>query len=192
MYIKVLPLLLLLSVGLSNSQALAQGGGGYKIRKDALEKVQWYHAPREIQILDDRPVINDMRGGQPSSMAPSAAPMSLNGTPLNAAPLPKSGFGASNIPIGGFAAGKPLPAGSSTNMLAGKMAKPQAMGRPGSLLKSTRGSQAAMQPMSAGPARTATYGGSYSAPSGGGMGGGSTQSSTSVSGRITRGSLLKH
>src|SRR5579872_2563452 len=32
-----------------------------KIRKDALEKVKWNTAPREYQIIDDRPIIRDFR-----------------------------------------------------------------------------------------------------------------------------------
>ena len=32
-----------------------------RIKKDSLEKTQWHHAPREFQIIDDRPVIRDFR-----------------------------------------------------------------------------------------------------------------------------------
>jgi hypothetical protein len=32
-----------------------------RIKKDSLEKTQWHHAPREFQIIDDRPIIRDFR-----------------------------------------------------------------------------------------------------------------------------------
>lgn len=34
-----------------------------RVRKDLLEKSHWYVAPREYQIIDDRPVIRDFREG---------------------------------------------------------------------------------------------------------------------------------
>jgi hypothetical protein len=45
------------------SPVLAQQsqGGGPRIRKDSLEHTNWHTAPREFQIIDDRPVIKDFR-----------------------------------------------------------------------------------------------------------------------------------
>ncbi len=87
----------------SGDAAFAQGG--FKIQKNKLDKVQYYHSPREMQILDERPFIKDFRE------APSAPEM----VPLP--PGPKGSMGgyggngggaAGDIPSGGGDGGAPV------------------------------------------------------------------------------------
>src|SRR4029453_7888971 len=130
-----------------------------RIKKDSLEKTRWHNAPREFQIIDDRPIIRDFReapaehgtlelppaptgggggsgggGGGAMGGAPSSLPaggLQLGGpnqgfrsAPAGMGSLPKSGFGATNIPARGMAPKSALPSGSSTNRLMGKMNTP--------------------------------------------------------------------
>jgi len=107
----------------------------------AMERSHWYTAPREYQIVDQRPIINDFRTapvkpgqiaippgpgagggpgggslGDPSGGAGGTSVIPDGGLPVTGgsepgyrsdpsgtSALPKSGFGGSNIPVGGLA-----------------------------------------------------------------------------------------
>ena len=89
-----------LVLGVLATPAMAQGQGGPRIQKNASEKSTWYTAPREFQILDDRPVIKDFRE------APSAAGS------IELPPGPQGGGGAvGGGAMGGGNGGGTLPAG---------------------------------------------------------------------------------
>src|SRR4029450_7946953 len=60
-----------------------------RIKKDSLEKTRWHNAPREFQIIDDRPIIRDFRE------APAEA-----GT-IELPPAPTGGGGGSGGGVGG-------------------------------------------------------------------------------------------
>jgi len=115
-----------------------------KVRMKAMEKASFYTAPREIQILDDRPTVRDFReapqseqsidlppgpnsGSRGAGDLPATLPaggMSL-GRPQqgyrlpsgDAATLPRSGFGQTNIPARGMGPVAALPDGATTNRL---------------------------------------------------------------------------
>jgi len=72
-----------------------------RIRKDSLEKTRWHNAPREFQIIDDRPIIRDFRE------APQEA-----GT-IELPPAPTGSGGGSGGGGGGAMGGAPpsLPSG---------------------------------------------------------------------------------
>src|SRR5438876_6581906 len=106
------PALVFLALGIICFGSNAASAQGIKVKKDALEKVQWYHAPREIQILNEDPSVRDMRGGSadpgqitiPLGGGGASGPRSgaMNPNLLNG--LPKATFGQSNIPAGGLPA----------------------------------------------------------------------------------------
>lgn len=52
--------LLAMTVGLLAAVAIAPANA-QNINTKAKEKVRWYNAPREIQIIDDRPIVKDFR-----------------------------------------------------------------------------------------------------------------------------------
>lgn len=52
--------LLALSLGIIAAVAVAPADA-QTVKKNATEKVRWYSAPRQIQILDDSPVVRDFR-----------------------------------------------------------------------------------------------------------------------------------
>src|SRR4030095_2361408 len=54
--------LLILSAESARAQGYAQSQS-VKMRADALEKVQWYKAPKQIQILPAGPIVRDYRTG---------------------------------------------------------------------------------------------------------------------------------
>jgi len=125
----------------AQAQGYAQSNAGVTIRKDALEKVKWYNAPREFQIIDPSPTVRDFRSGPEE-----------NGTvtiPIGPVGSLRNGKDASN-PAGGLRVGTPqvrflgsdlpnarlgsninesrlkpggLPSGKSTNLLAGTPVK---------------------------------------------------------------------
>ncbi len=91
-------LLVLTAVGalfaLGSQPAMAQKFGGPSMKSNKLDKVHFYNAPREVQILDERPNIRDFRE------APSSSPMiALPPGPMGGA----GGYGGS----GGGALGEP-------------------------------------------------------------------------------------
>jgi hypothetical protein len=160
MFKRIMPLLFLLPITIGLAPAEAQG---IKVNKNALEKVDWYHAPKEYQIINGGP------GGVQT----------------------RAGFG-SNIPSAGVPRQAPLPAANSTNLMAGQYKKPAPPApptAPGSLLKAVRSPQRAITP--AAPIGTATYGNNYSSPASS-FSGSSAKTSTSVTGTLKRGQLLGH
>lgn len=110
------------------------------INEKARQKATFYNAPRQIQIIDERPLIHDFReapqapgmiqlppgpgaypggagggagGGQMSTGG--ALPYRTPSNPMGA--LPKSGFGQfSNIPARGMGPQNALPRGTSTGV----------------------------------------------------------------------------
>jgi hypothetical protein len=195
MLTRVLPLMALVTTTLALA-VLPANAQGFKIKTNALEKVDWYHAPKEYQILNAEPNVVDHRTGPatPDNFTINLGRPNAGGRVPGAGALvpvsglPKSGFG-SNIPAAGMAQQSGLPAASSTNMLAGKYAKPAtAPARPGSLLKSARSTPAAFSAPQ--PVKTASYGATYPS-SGGAFGSSTTKSTTSVSGVVKRGTLLQ-
>lgn len=204
----------------------AQAQNGPRINSRALEKATFYNAPREIQIIDDRPVVRDFReapaaeqsialppgpngggggggGGGAGALENGGGPSSIPGGGLHipgvgtdpgyrgprgqGLPLPKSGFGRdTNIPARGMGVG-PLPDGTNTNRLMGKMLNP-------SVAKGVAtGPARGMQPTTGrsngnyGGPPAATYSGGYGSGSGSGYGGSASKTEANV-----RGSLLRH
>lgn len=49
-----------LAAGLT-AVALAQPASAQKVNSKHLEKANWHNAPRQFQIIDDRPIIKDFR-----------------------------------------------------------------------------------------------------------------------------------
>jgi syndecan 1 len=79
-----------------------------RIKKDSLEKTRWHNAPREFQIIDDRPIIRDFR----------EAPQEAGTIELPPAPTGAGGGGGgggggamggapSSLPSGGLQLGGP-------------------------------------------------------------------------------------
>lgn len=176
------------------------------INEKARQKATFYNAPRQIQIIDERPVIHDFReapqapgmiqlppgpgaypgggggaGGGGQMQTGGALPYRTPSNPMGA--LPKSGFGQfSNIPARGMGPQNALPKGTSTGVHtatpAAAAARPAA-NRP--MLGGGPGSGGAARPSA--PATVASYGGSYTSPGGGGAGR-SSSASSNVSGRL--------
>jgi hypothetical protein len=127
----------------AQAQGYAQSKG-VTIRKDALEKVQWYKAPLQIQILNAGPIVTDHRTApaEPESFTIPIGPVGGGKSVVG---------GGSTIPAGGIRIGNPqavrlvnnglpkaqlgsninesrlkpgrLPSGKSTNLLAGHPVK---------------------------------------------------------------------
>lgn len=122
---------------------------GFKIRKDSLEQVDWFHGKRQVQIIDDDIEVHDLRRRRDSAPyveiqlepldtieAAGAAGTSTDSTipagglrgrspkitsvPTWRSTLPQSGFGQSNIPK--RLTLRPLPAGYNTGVHAGILA----------------------------------------------------------------------
>jgi len=71
-----------------------------RIKKDSLEKTRWYSAPREFQIIDDRPIIRDFR----------EAPQEAGTIELPPGPQASGGGGGGGGAMGGTP-GSSLPSG---------------------------------------------------------------------------------
>jgi hypothetical protein len=97
------------------SSSSQQPAAVVRMPKKALEKVRWFNAPRQIDLIDDRPIVHDHRTG------PEAA--QLFDIPI--APLPTAvaqGTAGDNasIPSGGIPVpGNALPYRTSSPLLAG-------------------------------------------------------------------------
>ena len=118
--------------------ALAQPANAQQVHKKHLEKARWHNAPRQFQIIDDRPIIKDFReapaaaeqitmpppprgfqggsrGGGSGAMG-DGGPMGGN-TPIRAAGAPgampyRTGNGGSlPLPKSGFGRSSNIPAG---------------------------------------------------------------------------------
>lgn len=132
----------------SSSQAFAQ-----QVNKKALEKANWYSSPREFQIIDDRPVVKDLREpsqpagtvdlGSPAGGAQAGANSTIPAGGLHLGPpsvraasdgLPRSAFG-SNIPSGGLAPAGGLPS-AGTRSYASSLSAPAAGRLPGAQSRS--------------------------------------------------------
>ncbi|MCW5824054.1 MAG: hypothetical protein KIT34_14715 [Cyanobacteria bacterium TGS_CYA1] len=129
----------------SGDAAFAQGG--FKIQKNKLDKVQYYHAPREMQILDERPFIKDFREAPsapemvPLPPGPKGAAGGYGGNGGGAAGDIPSGGGSAPMQMGGtgpaYRSGSPSSAGAmplpksgfgrETNIPAGGMAPKNAL-----------------------------------------------------------------
>lgn len=181
-------------------QAQAQG---FQVKKNQLDKVEFYHHPPEIQILNEDPTIKDFRkrevqkqylinvgpGPQPVQTTEvinvPGASQSGGMNPVGLSRLQPAGFG-SNIPAGGTFKPSSLPNGASTNRLMGTY-KPQAAAKPSpskvnSAAKPSQARTAAPQAVMIVP-RPAASGGSTS---------GGTTTSSDVYGTVQkRGSLLQ-
>lgn len=203
----------LLSVAVPASQAQQ------KIQTNRLDKVKFFNAPREVQIIDERPIVRDFReapsapstidlppapqgfGGGSGGGGGGALPMNdlspTSGMPMMGAPgdpgyrtptssslpLPKSGFGGTNIPARGMAPRTALPNGQSTGVHANLMTPIARQAQPGSGMGA--GSRGAMAPAAA-PAAAYSRGYSTTPSSGAGYGGssGGMNSSTSLTGKL--------
>ncbi len=124
-------LILLLVILSGNCDVKAQ----FKVKKDSLEKSTWYEAPRQIQIIDDSPIIHDYRpapqtnqdnqyvnipanpGGNSSSIPAGGLHFGTPAARVSAGSnLPSAGFGT-NIPVGGIAHPRSLPGISHGGLL---------------------------------------------------------------------------
>jgi len=186
------------------------------IRQDAMERAgrggdQFYHNPREFQIIDERPTIRDFREAPSAASsielppAPGAAASGARSAGGNALPtggmplgdpsrqgyrstpsgltaLPKSGFGGTNIPARGLGPRGALP-GVTQGVVGKMMSQNKGVGA---------GARSGMSPSvgrSAGnysAPRAASYGGGYGTGGGTATGGSSSRTESMV-----RGTLLK-
>jgi hypothetical protein len=84
----------------------AQQGGGPRVNSKALEKTTYYNAPREIQIIDDRPVVRDFREAPQNPQGidlPPGPGAGGGGNPGGGgAGALDGGGGPANIPAGGL------------------------------------------------------------------------------------------
>ncbi|HEY9791803.1 MAG TPA: hypothetical protein V6D22_15470 [Candidatus Obscuribacterales bacterium] len=172
-----------------------------RVNANAMEKSHWYSAPREIQIINEEPVVRDFREAPtaPRSIdlpnGPSGNSGLVNGmhvgggpgyrTPYSSNPvgLPKADFGhaSSNIPASLMSPRKGLPNGTSARQMSAPISAPKFAKSPAA--PSPVHTAAPVRP--AAPVSVMTY-----APSGGNYGnsvgsGGGTYTKTGV-----RGSLL--
>ncbi len=168
----------------------------------AMERSRFYTAPREYQIVDERPVIRDFReapsnggqigipngpgggpgagglgnlgGGSGANATLPAGGLPLSGgndpgyrnAPVGMGSLPKSGFGASNIPAGGMGPRGILP-GVNTGVVGKVMNQAQAVRKPG--VAPMRGASIkgpAVSAVSSGPPAASSYGGYSNHPTG--------------------------
>lgn len=196
--------LFIVSAKPAEAQGYAQSQG-VKVRKDALEKVTWYKAPRIIHIVDDSPIVRDHctpdsdpgtvtinvgpvgnAGANAASATVPPGGLKLGGGPagfrLQDPGLPKVGFG-SNINPSKLKPAQGLPSGSSTNLLAGKFAKPAQQAVPAGQVANPR-PIIASQPTT----KVATY---ENPPVASVSGSSSLQVTTGVNARLKRGDLLK-
>lgn len=194
---KIQILSVLLGSGLLVSSCFngAQAQSSVNLKKGQLQQAGWHKSALQVQIIDDSPIVNDLR--RPAAQdrgfeIPIGAPGGGNripegGIPLGSGPtsvrmspnaLPTAGFG-SNIPargilpVNGLQQAKMGGLGNKFNTPAPKSASTGVSARP--LLG--KPSQAARAVPASGPA---SYGNSYG-PSGASVGGGGgSSSSTSV------------
>lgn len=173
------------------------------INSNAMEKSRFYQAPRQVQIVDDRPIIKDFRttaeapqmvqlppapqgfgggyGGQGAGALGNSSVLPAGGMQLGKQSggiplgLPRSGFGSNmKNPVAS------LPNGTTTNRLMGKMMTPQK----NSLKIGPSRHAMLQQPQANAPQSVATYQRSY--PQTTGSSTGSTNASTSVRGFLLR------
>jgi len=96
------------TVAAANLPACAQGGFQAKIHQNELQKAKFYNAPRQVQILDERPIIRDFREA-PQGSPEIALPPGPSGRPGG---YGGNGAGAlGDIPSGGPGGGNPIQLG---------------------------------------------------------------------------------
>lgn len=173
------------------AQSSCAQGQTLRVPARKLDKAEWFHAPPEIQVLDESPNVRYFPRNNTSAtyvIDPTLQNTTTvlptvhlgQGNSMQSA-LPHSGFG-SNIPSGSVA--RPgLPAARSTNLLAGKMAAPASAPsapsqKPPAMLTHA---PAAIQPAAMQPTPAAQY--PSSAPV---FGASSIKTRTSVAGSILR------
>jgi hypothetical protein len=116
--LSILAMALILAIS-GQSPAQAQGSS-VTIGKHQLQQATWPKAPLQIQILDERPRVKDMRTPEqaPENFVIPIPPMQTakgQGAGASSAVrmeynnLPSAGFGQSNIPAGGMAPARSLP-----------------------------------------------------------------------------------
>jgi hypothetical protein len=193
--------LLAISSGAVVASTISPALAGPAVRQDAMERSRFYNAPREIQILDERPVVRDFReapSAVPSFQLPpgpqgggnvlpqGGLPLGNAGfrTPQSSSPigLPRADFGhaQSNIPSS-LGAPRGLPKGTQTGVM-GNLPAPKLGARPAPPM--ARNPVAAAPVRQAAPQQMMSYGPGYgSAPSVGSAN--ASRSSTNL-----RGSLL--
>jgi hypothetical protein len=104
--IKVAALTILVSsVGLFTLAAPSMAQG--RINKNALEKATFYQSPREVQIIDDRPVVRDFREAPsaPQSIDLPPGPQGFGGGSGGGGAGALGGGPGSSIPAGGMPLG---------------------------------------------------------------------------------------
>lgn len=186
-----------------------------RIKKDSLEKTRWHNAPREFQIIDDRPIIRDFReapqeagtielppgpqasgaggGGGGAMSIPSSLP--AGGLQLGG---PNQGFrnapsGLGSLPKSGFS-GTNIPArGFAPKGLQNGNSTNRLMGKMmpqgnGAGAGAPRG-MSSPSGRSAGysPAPAASYSGGYGSGSGNASGGSASRTESMVRGTLLRG-----
>lgn len=171
----------------------------------AMERSHWYTAPREYQIIDQRPVINDFRTaptkpgqialppgpgagggpgagslGDPSGGAGGTSVIPADGLQIpgngsepgyrspesGMSTLPKSGFGGTNIPVGGLAPRGILPSTMANQSVVGKIMNQNKNYKPKTVATRAVQGKALNVPVIAKPAAptVVSYGNNYSAP----------------------------
>lgn len=150
-----------------------------KVDPSKLDKAKFYEAPRELQIIDNRPIIKDFREapeqGEPAiNMPPGPAGSSGlrlggqhgDGLRTSSPALPKSGFGESNLPVNGMRP-QGLPAAPRTFLAKPLPAPPQLAARAAHPLRSAPAAvKAPTTPAAPKVPTVSSYGASYSTGSG--------------------------
>jgi hypothetical protein len=152
--------------------ANAQG----RVQKNAMEKSTFYQSQREIQIIDDRPVIKDFRQAPAAedSVALPPPPPGFNGGNTGAGALGN----LNDLPHAGFSPSRALPHAGFTGHV--PVAQPGKSAR-GHLLRPAAAAPQIAQRVA--PPAVASYGG---------YGSGSSGKSTSQTSSSVRGTLLRH
>jgi hypothetical protein len=186
-----------------------------RINQKSLEKTRWHNAPREFQILDERPVIRDFREAPAAEATieippgPQAAGGSGGGGGAMSIPAsipagglqlggPNQGFrsapaGLGSLPKSGFGGPSNIPAGGfapkglqNGNSTNRLMGKMMPQGN-GAGAGAPRGMSPSSGRSSGYSApKAATYGGGYGTGSGGASGGSASRTDTMVRGTLLR------
>ena len=173
------------------SMAQAQGTS-VTLQKGQLQRVTWPTAPLQIQILDERPRVKDLRTPEQAAesyvipIPPMAGAQGQNGAAssvrMERSTLPQAGFGQSNISPRGMGPARSLPSTRSGGLSpVDKHARPIGFSTPGNHPELAVSAKA--------PIAAATYGNDHS--HGMGLHSGSSGSEKSIR-EIVKGDVVHH
>ncbi len=206
---------LLITGSVTTFLIMSGAANAQRINTDVKEKSHWYNAPREVQIIDNRPVVRDFRepDQKPGQIELPSGPPAVDGSTIPSGGLPLGGgagskgyrtpvdplgdlpnargFGGTNIPARGVGPRGVLPNGTSSRSAIGKLLTPQTpSGAYAGPIKGISKPSGHTLGNTTAPS-IASYGG-YGTGNGSGVGASSSRTEASVHGVLKRGSLLQH